>query len=493
MSSHKKLVLAVIDAMKPAMLERAVASGNAPALACLIERGQHTGQLVASFPSVTPVCAASIATGTGPDRHQIPSMNWYHREEGRYVEYGTSFRASQAFGFKRSLTDTIYNMNAEHLSRETPTVFETLDDAGVRTAGTTYLMYRGRHRHEVTNETALTRIASVVFKQPVMGPREFFYADLFASRRTGCRSQLGLPGVRDQHAGCVGEYLVEHDLFDFLLLSLPDNDTHSHKHGPDGQVTSLIAADKQLERLMTAAGGPDPFLEDHAVIVCSDHSQSLVEDEIDLFKAFDGFDVLPASRARDPKTGPAEIALCPSSRAAQVYVLDRDARQRLIPRIERTLLALEGVDLVMHLSDHPDGEAAVRSEHGELRFAPRGDLTDLRGESWSVEGDRDVLALEVRDGQVSSDRYPDALTRVWSALRCRTAGEVLASARPGFEFLDWGGAHHVGGGSHGSLHANDSYGSLLWCGTGPPSVNARAQWSLRDVAPMVEQHFDVSR
>ena len=42
--------------------------------------------------------------------------------------------------------------------------------------------------------------------------------------------------MRDQHAGCVGAYLVEHDLFDFLLLSLPDNDTHSHKHGPHAQI-----------------------------------------------------------------------------------------------------------------------------------------------------------------------------------------------------------------------------------------------------------------
>ena len=45
-----------------------------------------------------------------------------------------------------------------------------------------------------------------------------------------------MPGVRDRHAGCVGEYLVAHDLFDFLLLSLPDNDWYSHKHGPDAQV-----------------------------------------------------------------------------------------------------------------------------------------------------------------------------------------------------------------------------------------------------------------
>ena len=492
MARPKKLVLAVIDAMKPAMLEQAVASGRAPTLELLMQRGHHTGECVAAFPSVTPVCSASIATGAGPDRHQIPSMNWYHRDEERYVEYGTSFKASQAFGFKRSLTDTIYKMNGEHLSAETPTVFESLDDAGFRTAGTTYLMYRGRHRHEVTNETALTRIASVVFKEPVLGPREFFYADMFASRRTGCRSQLGLPGVRDQHAGCVAEYLVENDLFDFLLLSLPDNDTHSHKHGPDAQVTSLAAADQQIERMMQAAGGADAFLEDHAVIVCSDHSQSLVEDEIDLFQAFDELAVLPASGVRDRKNGPrAEIAVCPSSRAAQIYVLDRDARTKLVARSVRTLLALDGVDLVMHLTDHPDGEAAVRSRLGEIRFAPRGDLTDLRGDKWSVDGDLDVLALHVADGRVRSDRYPDALGRVWSALRCRTAGEVLASAKPGFEFLDWGGSHHVGGGSHGALHANDSYGSLLWCGTGPDGVDAREQWTLRDIVPMILDHFGV--
>jgi hypothetical protein len=254
-------------------------------------------------------------------------------------------------------------------------------------------------------------------------------------------------------------------------------------------VTSLAAADLQIERMMQAAGGADAFLEDHAVIVCSDHSQSLVEDEIDLFRAFEGFSVLPPSGVRESSEGSAQIAVCPSSRAAQIYVLDREARATLRPRVVRRLLALEGVDLVMHLTDHPDGEVAVRSEVGELRFAPRGDLVDLRGATWSVDGERDVLALFVRDGRVGSTRYPDALARVWSALRCRTAGEILASARPGWEFLDWGRSHHIGGGSHGSLHANDSLGSLLWCGTGPASAEAREQWTLCDVAPMVLEHF----
>jgi hypothetical protein len=68
---------------------------------------------------------------------------------------------------------------------------------------------------------------------------------------------------------------------------------------------------------------------------------------------------------------------------------------------------------------------------------------------------------------------------------------VVASARPGWEFLDWGRSHHIGGGSHGSLHANDSLGSLLWCGTGPIDTAAREQWTLRDIVPMVLEHFDL--
>src|SRR5580692_2718108 len=143
-SEPRKLVLVVVDAMKQSMLERAIAAGRAPAMALVRERGVYVDDCVAAFPSVTPVCAATITTGVGPDEHLIPSMNWYHRFEQRYVEYGSSFSATRQFGVVRSLTDTIYRMNAEHLSSDTPTVFESLDDMGLRTAGTTYLIYRGR-------------------------------------------------------------------------------------------------------------------------------------------------------------------------------------------------------------------------------------------------------------------------------------------------------------------------------------------------------------
>ena len=99
-------MLVVVDAMKPAMLERVIAAGRAPAMARIREEGVYVPDCVAAFPSVTPVCAATITTGVGPSEHHIPSMNWYHREERRYVEYGSSFSASRQFGVLRSLTDT---------------------------------------------------------------------------------------------------------------------------------------------------------------------------------------------------------------------------------------------------------------------------------------------------------------------------------------------------------------------------------------------------
>ncbi|MFN2615780.1 MAG: alkaline phosphatase family protein [Thermoleophilaceae bacterium] len=483
MSRPKKLVLAVIDSLDPDMLDRAVEEGAAPVLAGLRARGTYVRDCVSTFPSVTPVASATIATGTAPSEHQIPSINWYHRGEERYVEYGSSFSATRAFGVVRSLYDTVYNLNLGHLSRATETVFERLDDAGLRTACTTYLIYRGRTRHEPATDSRLGRLASAAqFRHPVWGSRELFYADLFDTRNTGCSSTLGLPGQRDQHTACVGAYLVEHDLFDFLLFSLPDNDTHSHRFGPEAQTRSIAQADRALERIVHVAGGLDAFLEDHAVVVLSDHSQTPVERSVNLSLGLSGWRVLAPS---DPAPEEAELAVCPGGRSAMVYVLDPSRRERLVPRVARDLEAVEGLDLIARRAGE---EAAVWSARGQLRFAPGGELEDTRGRHWSVEGELATLGLELEDGQVASHEYPDALWRLWSALECPNAGDVLASAAAGYEFVDWGGADHVGGGSHGSLHRGDSLGVLLACGLDMPE---RADWSLADVAPLVLGHFSV--
>jgi hypothetical protein len=181
----------------------------------------------------------------------------------------------------------------------------------------------------------------------------------------------------------------------------------------------------------------------------------------------------------------AEVAVCPAQRSAMVYVLLAEGRDALVPRIVQTALDIDGVDLALWRPAPREG--AIANTAGELRFAHGGDVLDERGGRWSIDGPLAVLDARVEDGVLRSDTYPDALGRAWSALTCPTSGDVLLSAAPGYEFADWGGVDHVGGGSHGSLHRVDSLGALAFCGV--DASHGNEQWSIADVAPMVRNHF----
>ena len=112
----------------------------------LAEHGTYR-RATSVFPSLTPVCLSSIATGAGPDVHRIPHLVWWHREERRIVEYGSSFAALRAAGMAQSITDTIFNMNQQHLGTDAVTVYEALEDAGLVTAAVNITCYRGRTKH----------------------------------------------------------------------------------------------------------------------------------------------------------------------------------------------------------------------------------------------------------------------------------------------------------------------------------------------------------
>jgi type I phosphodiesterase/nucleotide pyrophosphatase len=500
----KKLVLVVVDSLKSEMLEHAVAEDAAPTFAKLLQRGTLIRDCVSSYPSVTPCATSEIATGVGPDRHWISGMNWYHRVERRYVEYGTSLEATRAFGLFRCLYDTVYNMNMAHLSHEVETVFERLGDAGVRTAVTPFLIYRGRRRHELGLEGLLRRVAVAAnFHHAVWGPDELFYGELYASRRVPCKPTLARPGTRDEYSACVSKELIEKDLFDFLLFSLPDHDYHSHRLGPDDTVDSIAHADASLEQIVLAGGGMDAFLEEHAVIVMADHAQTAVEHPLPVIEALSEDWRVQLPNMERPESS--ELAVSPTSRAANVYVLAEGRRAaRAHSAARERLRSLDGVDIIGWLSTG-DGTAAERSGVGapdaegleavverggaELRFRPGSELGDARGNRWDYEGDLAAVGAEVRDGRIHSPEYPNPLERLWSTLVAPHAGDVTASLSLGYECIDWGGATHLGGGSHGSLHAGDSLGPLLLVGVDPGPGDPREQWTLRDVRDLILAHF----
>src|SRR3978361_1462788 len=93
-----KLILTCVDSLRTDMLRRAIDEGRAPSFGALVERGVLIDDCVSSFPSVTPVACSEMVTGVGADQHWISGMNWYHRLERRYVEYGSSLEAARALG-----------------------------------------------------------------------------------------------------------------------------------------------------------------------------------------------------------------------------------------------------------------------------------------------------------------------------------------------------------------------------------------------------------
>lgn len=519
----EKLVLAYVDSLRTDMLRQTIDEGRAPTFSRLIKRGHLIEDCISSFPSVTPVASAEMVTGVQSDSHWISGMNWYHRAEKRYVEYGSSLEATRAFGFFRSLHDLVYNMNLSHLSSSAETVFESLDDLGVRTAATPFLIYRGRHRHEV-NLAGVTGKAIdaglLKFHYGTWGPKELFYGDLYQSMETPCKSS-SVPGRRDQYSACCAAELVSRDRFDFMLLSFPDNDNYSHRHGPLESTRSIERADYCMAEVIRAAGGVEPFLAEHALILLADHAHTDVDRTYDVIEWMSRkWKVLPPS---SEQPAAAELAVSPTSRAAHIYLLDEIDNPVRHRRVREHLAQLDGTELIAWTEQdgkpvaraarpgflEPGDLAVVEAGGSRLDFRPaetvpngvdpegRETVTDRRGRNWSISGDLQVLGAAVEAGRISMPDYPDGFGRLWAALQAPHGGDVIVSVAMGFECVDWGGAAHVPGGSHGSLRREDSEGPLLFVGCGPDSPDpetaefhrARQQWGLKDVAPIIRDHF----
>jgi predicted AlkP superfamily pyrophosphatase or phosphodiesterase len=435
----KKLILVVIDGLTPAVFEHAVETGAAPALSFLAQHGTY-GRGVSTFPSLTPVCLSSIATGSHPDVHRIPHLVWYLREEQRVVEYGSSFAAIRAAGTRQSLQDAIFNMNEQHLGRDAVTVYEALERAGLVAAAVNVTCYRGETRYR----PLLPGLA-----RPAFGPKRFFFYNLFESDVTGAPVAVfgRAAGSIDAYAAAVGRWLVTRDGFDFLLYYLPDYDFASHTLGPEATQEALTRSDAAIGALIEAAGGPEEFLERYAIVVCSDHGQTRVDEAASLHERF--ADV-------------AEVVVTASNRAGMVYRLPgcREDAAALAARLDGDAAS----EIVLYREDE---EAVARRAGEELRFAPADG-------GWRTSGDASLLD------------QPAALERACAALANPNAGDVIVSSAPGCEFTDLAGRSHLGGGSHGSLEAGDSEVPILTVG-----IDAPAPRRIVDLTPLALAHFGV--
>ena len=203
---------------------------------------------------------------------------------------------------------------------------------------------------------------------------------------------------------------------------------------------------------MEAAGDLDVFLERYAVVVCSDHGQTRVEEAVRLEEQYADLRVFAGrSKRRSFSLRGGDHSLEPGGNDLPASGLPGRTHGSS-PR------GSTGSTEPTSSCSARRRFAVARREGEELRFAPDGG-------GWRLEGDGDLL---------DADRYPNGLERAWCALACPNAGEVIVSAGEGVEFVDLGGQAHVGGGSHGSLLAGDSLVPMLAAGFDEPPLGAVA-------------------
>jgi hypothetical protein len=493
----KKVLLLVVDACTPAVLEAGMAKRRLPNLERLRRAGFYDGACSAIFPSITPAATASIVTGCYPVDHGVIGAHWFDDEKGEVLYYGDDLDVIREQGIGRYFERLVVGLNADLLAAET--LFERVERAGGRTACVNYLVFRGTASHVVRVPLWLRLLPGMPRAKQVPGPSALYLGDFVSTPLAGSGRRprhAGGPrhrfGMDDRGSADVLVPLVRDGLPDLTVAYFPDYDWKAHRVGPWAAMPALESFDAHLGRVFAAAGGLDRLLRGCAVVVTSDHSQSKVASsaraELPLHRALRGLSV--ANDAGQP-WGPGDDAkICVNMRTAQVYL--RRPRQDVVEGAARELLAHERVDQVLFrlATDRArggPGYAVGTRDRGWLRFWSGGDgpaVRDEWGHSWSYEGDLAAVAAEVgADGVLRSARYPNPLERIACALEAKHSGELWLTAVPGVELTLAETNAHRGGGAHGSLIDGDSLTPLLAAGL-PAGLEPKAPTRTVDVAPL---------
>ena len=486
-----KVLLIVIDAASPRVVNPAIQTGQLPNLRRIADAGTLHAGSITIFPSITPAATTSIVTGTYPAENGIAGASWFVKECNEVAYYGDDFWVIAKKGFGAFLRDFLVRLNGDRL--QAPTMFEMIEREGRRAACVNYLVYRGNESHRVNVPWLLAMLPGVPITETVDGPSMLCLGDFVTSHtlrgkvdgRSGLLHRFGMDDASTAAMLC--ELAADGELGDFTLAYFADNDYRSHEVGPYEALPVIERVDEALGKVFDAAGGFDRFIQDTTVIVTSDHGHCEIlpdadESVIALDKLLGGFrqaDI--GSKWRDTD----EIMICPNMRATQIHLQGRGAV--LLDRVVCDALSDSRIDLALWRDSVADAHRYVaRSQRGRLEFwrSDNGSaqVHDAFGTGWHWRGEPETLHLDVQDGVVQSSDYPNAFERIAGALDASGSGDVWLTAQPGCEFNVRGGKAHVGGGSHGALHALDSFSVALVGGPHSPSLPAMMRSV--DIAPM---------
>jgi hypothetical protein len=472
-----KVLLVVIDAATPRVVIPAIKTGRLPTLQQLAERGALR-ESTTIFPSITPAATTSIITGHYPAQSGIVGASWYDEARQQVAYYGDDFWVIAREGFKAFLTDFLVGLNGDRLLA--PTLLEQIERAGRTAACLNYLIFKGAHEHTVQIPGLLAMLPLVSHEVVVKGPSVLCIGDFVATRTLRGKpledvgGMLHRFGMDDASTGELLFEVAEDDAFpDFTVAYFADNDYRSHEVGPYEALPVLECVDRALARMFEAAGGIDRMLRDTCIIVTSDHGhcEVLADADAATIRLDRALGDMKRAALGQPWADGDEIMICPNMRASQIYL--RQLTPARLAAVTSRALDDPRVDHVCwatgERAEGGRGYAITSATRGRLDFWKGGggsQASDDAGTLWGWLGDLEVADAAIDDDRLVWGDYPNAFERLANALDAPNSGSVWVTAKPGCEFEVEGGNAHLGGASHGGLHALESASLLLVAGPG---------------------------
>lgn len=458
----KKAFLILVDGLRPDIAEAELAAGRLPHLATLTSHGART-RAVSVFPTTTSVAYLPFLTGCFPGTCNIPSIRWLDRAAytGRWWKDREAVRSY--CGYQAGMLD-------DDIAPQVQTIFQLVPES----LGIFTMITRG-----LTPE-----------RDPAQGARKLVGS---IAHYTNGYEPLDRRAARELVAAADGNWR-------FVFTQFPGIDGYTHSGSPDStQVRqSLWLIDDAVGALMARLSARRE-LDDTLIALVSDHGATPMHTHLDLALWFSarGVPTLhhPVLWTRNPRAA----VMVAGNAFASVYARPGVPRTRRLSMAELRRPEAFGTDqdMVAALLREPavgfvaaeDGGGALRiaSAEGEAvitRVRDAIQYTLLSGDPLrlgsSFVGDPDEW-LE----HTFESAHPDAAVHLLDQFSSPRGGDLVVSAREGYDFRDrYEIPEHKSG--HGSLVRAHMH-TPLWSNHPVPAARLRTA----DVFPALLDWLDV--
>jgi len=487
--SAKKVIFLLIDSLMSQAIDQGIRRQELPTFQYLIEHGQYYKDMVSSYPTMSVTIDSSLLTGSYPNEHHVPGLTWYSTEAKKVINYGTGPMEIYKHGIESVMLNGLIHLNATHLNPQLPTIYEDLARHGLTSASINGLIYRGRTPHTLTIPSWVRGLTSIPKEIKVHGP-DFMALGALSNPLQGKtslpKSVFSKMGMNSAYSIETLNYMIQANaLPDFSYVYLPDIDQQVHRKGPANMkdVKGIRDVDQQLQTMLQAFGSPEKALSQVVILIAGDSGMTQIMSSnenpvIDLPALLQNEHVLRPGEAVSADT---EVVLAVNETMAYVYNIGQ--RQSL--RDLAIKLSLE--PRIDYIAWKEDGWIYVKQgiSDRELRYKVNGDFSDPYQQKWSIEGDINVLDLQVNHANhtLHYGQYPDALQRLQGAIHSHPGEFIVVGAKPGYELADRSSPTHKGGGGHGSLWHEESLVPLIVCGTDQKPKHLR----IIDLKPFILQ------